>query len=118
MKSGKDLVDDAKTRIKEVSPKDALAIHAQNKDVVFLDVREQNEVNLGKIPGAVHIARGSLENKVEAVLPRDAHIVCYCGGGSRSALATDTLRRMGYDNATSLEGGFRGWAEAGGDIDG
>ena len=118
MKTGKDLVDEAKTRITEVSPKDALAMHARKNGVVFLDVREQNEVNLGKIPGAVHIARGSLENKVEAVLPRDAQIVVYCGGGSRSALATDTLRQMGYGNARSLAGGFRGWAEAGGDIDG
>jgi rhodanese-related sulfurtransferase len=118
MKTGKDLVDDAKTRITEVSPKDALAMHGQKNGVVFLDVREQNEVNLGKIPGAVHIARGSLENKVEAVLSRDAQIVVYCGGGSRSALATDTLREMGYGNACSLAGGFRGWAEAGGDIDG
>ena len=117
MKTGKDLVTEAKTRITEVSPKDALALHAQ-PNTIFLDVREQNEVNLGRIPGAVHIARGSLENKAEAVLPRDANIVVYCGGGSRSALATDTLRQMGYDNARSLAGGFRGWAEAGGDVDG
>jgi rhodanese-related sulfurtransferase len=117
MKTGTDLVNEAKTRIEEIAPKDALAIHGRN-GVVFLDVREQNEANLGKIPGAVHIARGSLENKVEAVLPRDAQVIVYCGGGSRSALATDTLRQMGYDKARSLAGGFRGWAEAGGDIDG
>lgn len=117
MKTGKDLVDEAKARIEEVSPKDALQMHAR-KGATFLDVRELNEVNLGKIPGAVHLARGSLENKVEAVLRRDARIVVYCGGGSRSALATDTLRQMGYENVSSLAGGFRGWAEAGGDIDG
>lgn len=117
MKTGKDLVNEAKARITEVSPKDALEVHARNA-ATFLDVRELNEANLGKIPGAVHLARGSLEGKVEAVLPRDARIVVYCAGGSRSALATDTLRQMGYENVSSLAGGFRGWAEAGGDIDG
>ena len=74
--------------------------------------------NLGKIAGAVHISRGTLETKVEAALPRDANIIVYCASGNRSALAADTLRQMGYANASSLAGGFRAWAEAGGDIDG
>lgn len=118
MKSGSDLVREAKTRINEITTTDALALHEQNDGTIFLDVRETNEVNLGKIPRAVHLPRGNLENKVEALLPRDARIVVYCGGGSRSALAADTLRQMGYENASSLAGGFRGWAEAGGDVDG
>jgi cysteine desulfurase/selenocysteine lyase len=117
MKSGTDLVNDAKARIHEVSAKDALTAHARG-GTTFLDVRDLQEANLGKIPGAVHISRGNLENKVEAILPRDTPLVVYCGGGSRSALATDTLRQMGYTNVSSLAGGFRGWAEAGGEIDG
>jgi rhodanese-related sulfurtransferase len=117
MKSGTDLVKDAKTRIREITPAEALETHASGS-ATFLDVRDLQEVNLGRIPGAVHISRGNLENKVEAILPRDTPIVCYCGGGSRSALATDTLRQMGYTNVSSLAGGFRGWAEAGGEIDG
>ena len=117
MKSGKELVDEAKSRIRQLNPKDALAAHERG-DATFLDVRELQEVNLGRIPGAVHISRGSLENKVEAILPRETPLVVYCGGGSRSALAADTLRQMGYSDVRSLEGGFRGWAEAGGDIDG
>jgi rhodanese-related sulfurtransferase len=117
MKSGTDLVSDAKTRIREVSVGDALAMHEKG-GATFLDVRDLQEVNLGKIPGAVHISRGQLENKVEAVVPRDVPLVVYCGGGSRSALAADTLRQMGYEKVSSLAGGFRGWAEAGGDIDG
>ena len=117
MKSGIDLVNEAKARIREVTPQDALAAHAQ-RAATFLDVRDLNEVNLGRIPGAVHISRGNLESKVEAVLPRDTPLVVYCGGGSRSALATDTLRQLGYTNVRSLAGGFRGWAEAGGEIDG
>jgi rhodanese-related sulfurtransferase len=117
MKSGSDLINEAKTRIREVSAKDALATHSKG-DATFLDVRDLQEVNLGKIPGAVHISRGNLEGKVEAIIPRDTPLVVYCGGGSRSALAADTLRQMGYTAVSSLAGGFRGWAEAGGEIDG
>jgi sulfur-carrier protein adenylyltransferase/sulfurtransferase len=116
MKSGKDLVNEAKERIREVDPKEALAAHEKG-GATFLDVRELQEVNLGKIPGAVHISRGNLENKVEAILPRETPLILYCGGGSRSALAADTLRQLGYTNVSSLKGGFRGWAEAGGEID-
>jgi rhodanese-related sulfurtransferase len=117
MKSGTDLVNEAKARIQEVSPSDALSIHAKG-ETTFLDVRDLQEVNLGRIPGAMHISRGNLENKIEAIVPRDTPLVLYCGGGSRSALAADTLRQMGYENVRSLAGGFRGWAEAGGDVDG
>jgi rhodanese-related sulfurtransferase len=117
MKSGKDLVDEAKTRIRELNSKEALAEHERGK-ATFLDVRDLQEVNLGRIPGAVHISRGNLENKIEAIIPRDTPLVVYCGGGSRSALAADTLTQMGYTDVRSLSGGFRGWAEAGGDIDG
>ncbi len=117
MKSGTDLINDAKSRIREVSPSDALATHEQGA-ATFLDVRDLQEVNLGRIPGAVHISRGNLEQKVEAIVPRETPLVVYCGGGGRSALAADTLRQMGYTNVSSLAGGFRGWAEAGGEIDG
>jgi rhodanese-related sulfurtransferase len=117
MKSGTDLIDEAKARIREVSPAEALARHAKG-GTTFLDVRDQQEVNLGRIPGALHVSRGNLETKVEAVVPRDADVVLYCASGNRSALAADTLRQMGYDRVSSLAGGFRGWAEAGGEIDG
>ncbi len=117
MKSGTDLINDAKARIREVSPAEALATHAKQA-ATFLDVRDLQEVNLGRIPGAVHISRGNLEQKVEAVVSRDTTLVVYCGGGGRSALAADTLRQMGYTNVSSLANGFRGWAEAGGAIDG
>ena len=117
MKSGTDLINEAKSRIREMSATDALAAHGRG-DTTFLDVRDLQEVNLGRIPGAVHISRGNLENKVEAILPRGTPLVVYCGGGSRSALAADTLRQMGYTTVSSLAGGFRDWAEAGGEIDG
>ena len=117
MKSGTDLINEAKSRIREMEAADALTAHARG-ETTFLDVRDLQEVNLGRIPGAVHISRGNLENKVEAILPREAPLVVYCGGGGRSALAADTLRQMGYTDVRSLSGGFRSWAEAGGEIDG
>jgi rhodanese-related sulfurtransferase len=116
MKSGTDLINESKTRIKQVDNNEALALHARG-NVVFLDVRDLQEVNLGKIPGAVHVSRGNLETKIEAAVPRNAEVVIYCASGNRSALAADTMQQMGYTNVASLAGGFRGWAEAGGDIE-
>ena len=116
MKSCTDLVNEAKSRIREVSTAEAGELHKRG-GVTFLDVRDQHEVNLGRIPGALHISRGTLESKVEAAIPRDAEVVIYCASGNRSALAADTLYQMGYEKVSSLAGGFRGWAEAGGDVD-
>lgn len=117
MKSGTDLINEAKSRIKQVSAADALKMQGAG-GATFLDVRDQQEVNLGRVPGAVHISRGTLETKVEAVVPRDAKVVVYCASGNRSALVADTLQQMGYADVQSLAGGFRAWAEAGGDVDG
>lgn len=117
MKSGSDLINDAKARIRQINAADALALRARG-GAIFLDVRDQPEVNLGKIPGAIHVSRGNLETKVEAVVPRDAEVVIYCASGNRSAFAADTMQQMGYMNVCSLAGGIRGWADAGGEIDG
>jgi rhodanese-related sulfurtransferase len=116
MKSGTDLINESKARIRQIDTAEALALHKRG-GVTFLDVRDQQEVNLGKIPDAVHISRGNLETKIEAVIPRDAEVVIYCASGNRSAFAADTMQEMGYTNVCSLAGGFRGWAEAGGEID-
>ncbi len=115
-KSGSDLVNEAKARVAEIEAANAIEKKAKG-DTVFLDVREPNEWNLGHVPGAVHIPRGQLENKVESLLERGRDVVVYCAGGSRSALAADTLAQMGYDNVSSLRGGFRAWAESGGEIE-
>ena len=117
MKSGTDLINEAKARIREISAKEALREHASGS-AVFLDVRDLQEVNLGKIPGAVHISRGTMETKVEAAVPRGARVVVYCSSGNRSALAAVSLGEMGYTDVASLAGGFRAWAESGGEIDG
>ncbi len=116
MKSGTDLINESKTRIKQVDARQAFSLHERG-DVVFLDVRDLPEVNLGRIPGAVHVSRGNLETKIEAAVPRDAEVVIYCASGNRSALAADTMQQMGYTNVCSLAGGIRGWVEAGGDVD-
>lgn len=114
--TGKDLIAEAKSRITEIAPAEAMAARS-DADVVFLDVREPNEWNLGHVPGAIHIPRGQLEGRVESVVDRDKRVVVYCAGGSRSALAADTLKQMGYDRAESLRGGFGEWAAAGGDVE-
>ncbi|MEO6778326.1 MAG: rhodanese-like domain-containing protein [Gemmatimonadaceae bacterium] len=115
-KSGHDLVAEAKARVKEINAANAIVQHAKG-GTVFLDVREPNEWNLGHVPNAVHVPRGQLEGKIEALVPRDAKVIVYCARGSRSALAADTLQQMGYDQVESLEGGFGGWSEHGGDVE-
>jgi rhodanese-related sulfurtransferase len=115
MKSGYDLITEAKRRIREVTPEEAKALHAQ-PGVVFLDVRDLPEVNLGRIPGAVHVSRGNLETKIEAAVPRDARVVIYCASGNRSALAAVTMEEMGYADVCSMSGGIKGWAAQGGAI--
>ncbi|CAN5374721.1 rhodanese-like domain-containing protein [soil metagenome] len=116
MKSGTDLIRETKSRIRQVNATEAKAL-LERGGAIFLDVRDLQEVNLGKIPGAVHISRGNLETKIEAVVPRDAEVIIYCASGNRSALAAETMTQMGYTNVASLDTGFRGWAESGGDID-
>jgi sulfur-carrier protein adenylyltransferase/sulfurtransferase len=117
MKTAADMIADAKARITQVSAQDVLDMHARGDRITLLDVRDLQEVNLGKIPGAVHISRGNLETKVEALIPRDAHLIIYCASGNRSAFAAETLEEMGYANVASMAGGFRAWADAGGDVE-
>jgi rhodanese-related sulfurtransferase len=82
----------------------------------FVDVRDLNEVNLGMIPGALHLDRGRIESKVEAAIPRDARPSCSTARRQPLRLAAETLREMGYTDVVSLDSGFRGWVEAGGEI--
>ena len=116
-KTGQQLLDEARARVTEISARDAIALRASRADVVFLDIREQPEVNLGTIPGAVHLARGSMETKIEALVPREKRVVIYCANGNRSAFAADTLQQMGYSEVESMAGGFRDWVSLGGEVD-
>jgi rhodanese-related sulfurtransferase len=117
MKSYSDLVADARTRVPEVSVQDVRGLQQTGSRFVLLDIRDQNEVNLGMIPGATHISRGTLEGKIENAIPRDAKLVLYCSSGNRSLLAGDVLREMGYRDVSSLAGGIRAWVEQGGELD-
>lgn len=117
-KSGADLINEAKTRIRESSTADLQAALGKPGAPVVLDVREPAETNLGRIPGSIVIPRGTMETKIEAVVPRDANLVIYCASGNRSALAADTLQQMGYRNVSSLAGGWSGWVHAGGAVEG
>lgn len=114
-KSGVDLVNESKARIREVRAADAVV--NPDPDVVYFDCREPNEYALGHIPGAVFLPRGNLETKIEALLPRDRKILIYCANGNRSALAADTMQEMGYKDVASMADGFRGWVDAGGDVE-
>jgi rhodanese-related sulfurtransferase len=116
-KSGEDLVEEAKLQIEEVAPEKVREMKARGENVVYLDVREPNEWNLGRIPGAVHLPRGNLESKVEGLIDRDQKVVIYCARGNRSALAALTMKQMGYDNVASMARGFLGWADINGDVE-
>jgi rhodanese-related sulfurtransferase len=117
-KSGTDLINEAKTRIREVSASDVKGMLAANASAIYLDVREPSEWNLGRLPNAMHIPRGTLETKVEGMIPRDAQVVIYCAGGNRSALAADTMQQMGYTDVCSMAGGWRDWMMTGGPVEG
>jgi rhodanese-related sulfurtransferase len=106
------LVNDAKSRVKEVN------IDAYQKmprdGHLLVDVREDNEWSAGHAAGAIHLSKGIIERDVEKEIPdKSKTLVLYCGGGFRSALAADALGKMGYQNAISLDGGWRAWNQAG-----
>ena len=109
-----EVVNEAKKNIKETDVQAVAERLERGERFHFVDVREDKEWSEGHLPGAVHIGKGVIERDIEAKIPdKQSEIVLYCGGGFRSALAADMLVRMGYSNVFSMDGGFRGWAEAG-----
>src|SRR5437764_121633 len=109
-----DLVADAKKKITEISPTDAAQKAKSTSDAVIVDVREKDEFDESHIPDAVNMSRGMLELEVEDKFPdRNMTIICHCGGGGRSALAAESLQKMGYKNVRSMAGGFKAWKAAG-----
>lgn len=111
----KKLVSDAKTHISEISTTEAAALKQSDPKTVVIDVRETKDWEAGHVPGAVHLSRGVVELEIEEAVPDvNTPIICYCGGGGRSALVADSLQKMGYKNVRSMAGGFRAWKERGG----
>ena len=111
------LVNDAKSRVREVTVAETQQRMRADKDVKLIDVREDNEWNEAHAAGAIHLGKGIIERDIETTVPdKDAEMILYCGGGYRSALASDALQKMGYTNVFSLAGGWKAWKEAGGEI--
>jgi len=108
------LVSDAKARVKETDINGYKEMLVDGKPHVLVDVREDHEFSAGHVKGAVHLGRGIIERDIVTKYPdKSTTLVCYCGGGFRSALVADNLQKMGYTNVISLDGGWRALQESG-----
>lgn len=102
------LVNDAKSRIRQIDIEEYKRMHAISDECVLIDVREDHEWAAAHAAGAVHLSKGTIERDIETRYPDKAtRLVLYCGGGYRSALAADALQKMGYTAVISLDGGWR-----------
>ncbi len=107
-------VDDAKERVREISVQQVMQKLSRNEKFHLVDVREESEWAAGRAQNAAHLSKGVIERDVEKSIPDfNAEIVLYCGGGFRSALAADNLKKMGYKNVFSMAGGWSAWLESG-----
>jgi rhodanese-related sulfurtransferase len=112
------LVNDAKSRIREVSVAQTRDRLTADQTVRLIDVREDHEWEAAHARGATHLGKGIIERDIESIVPdKGTELILYCGGGYRSALVADVLQRMGYTNAFSMDGGWKAWQEAGGEIE-
>lgn len=108
------LVEDAKGRVREITIEQLRERLKANPGLVLLDVREESEWAAGHAVQARPLGKGILERDIETQYPdKEAEIVMYCGGGFRSALTCDAAQKMGYQNVTSLIGGYKGLVAAG-----
>jgi rhodanese-related sulfurtransferase len=108
------LVQDAKKNVKETNVTDVKRRGDAGEKFLLIDVREDNECAKGHLPGAVHLGKGIIERDIEQRAPdTGAKLILYCGGGFRSALAAENLQKMGYTNVESMDGGWKGWLDAG-----
>ncbi len=108
------LVRAAKARIKEENFLETKKRLDAGEKIIMVDTREDSEWARGHIPSAIHLGKGVIERDIEKTIPdKEAVVVLYCGGGFRSALAAENLQKMGYRNVISMDGGWRGWTEAG-----
>lgn len=108
-----ELVNESKKHIKEYSIQDVVEKRKRGEIFHLVDTREDGEWDKGRIAGAIHIGKGVIERDIETKIPdKKADIVLYCGGGFRSALAAEVLQKMGYENVSSMDGGWRTWMAA------
>jgi len=107
------LVNEARSRVKEVTVDAARERLARNPKAVLMDVREDSEWMAGRAAQAVHLGKGILERDLEKMVPdTGTELIMYCGGGFRSVLTADAAQRMGYRNVSSLIGGYKGLVAA------
>jgi len=112
------VVDDAKSRVREVSVQETQSRMKENAGAKLIDVREDNEWEAAHAAGAIHLGKGIIERDIETTVPdKDTELILYCGGGYRSALAADVLQRMGYTNVFSMAGGWKAWKDSGAEIE-
>ena len=108
------LVNDAKSRIGEVTVDETRQRMLSDNGVRLIDVREDNEWEAGHAAGSLHLGKGIIERDIEATVPDKAtEVILYCGGGYRSALAAAVLQQMGYTNVFSMAGGWKAWKDSG-----
>jgi rhodanese-related sulfurtransferase len=112
------IVNESRTRVRETNPGDVKAKLDRGEKLILVDVREESEFAKDHLPGAIHLSKGVIERDIEQAVPDlDAAVVLYCSGGYRSALAADSLQKMGYKNVLSMDGGIRAWREKGFPLD-
>lgn len=112
------LVNDAKSRIREVTAEETTARMQSNERVRLIDVREDNEWHVAHAAGSEHLGKGIIERDIEEKVPDKAtEVILYCGGGFRSALAADALQQMGYTSVYSMAGGWKAWKDSGAPIE-
>ena len=108
------IVDDARKRIRETNVDEIKARMDRADKFLLVDVREESEFARDHLPGAIHLGKGVIERDIETSIPdTGTKLILYCGGGFRSALVAENLQKMGYTNVESMDGGWRGWVEAG-----
>jgi rhodanese-related sulfurtransferase len=112
------LVNDAKTRVREMNIDEYKHMREKGTPHILVDVREDSEWTAGHAANAMHLSKGVIERDIETKIPdKQQTLVLYCGGGYRSALAGDSIRKMGYENVVSLDGGWRAYSQSGLPID-
>lgn len=112
------IVDDTRKLVKETDVAAVKERLSKGETLILIDVREDREWDGGRIRGAIHVGKGVIERDIEReVEDKNAEVILYCGGGFRSVLAAENIIKMGFKNVVSMDGGYRGWVEAGGPIE-
>src|SRR5215211_9562895 len=112
MPTYQEMLEQKRASVREVDARESARLREQG--AILVDIREQDEVDQGIVPGAVHIPRGYLEMRIEETIrDHDTPVIFYCAGGVRSIFGAEALSDLGYRDVVSMAGGFSGWKAAG-----